>query len=195
MPTAFKEIGRVTMLLVTLGITAAVWYIWHMDGWGLTPERAAKRDGLCEDVSIVKVQRQSPTTSIVVCQGFPPPIDGAYTYVSRVSPWGIWRASQRGGTFSYQPPDAVSTDLVDYIYGGPTQSVHTTLILLGRSRSPEVTSVEAILSDGRTLRNEVTNGSFIFDAPIQAVGVKVDELRVVGQNNQVLQLVEVKPGY
>lgn len=194
MPTALKEIGRVTMLLVTLGITAAVWYIWHMDGWGLTPERAAKRDGLCKDASIVKVQRQSPTTSIVVCQGFSAPIDGAYTYVSRL-PWGVWRAYPSGGSFSYRSPEAVSTDLVDYIYTGPTQSIHTTLILLGRSRSPEVTAVEAILSDGRTLRNEVTNGSFIFDAPIQAVGVKVDELRVVGQNDQILQSFEVKPGY
>lgn len=194
MSTALKEIGRVIMLLAALGITAAVWYIWHIDGWGLTPERAAKRDGLCEGASITKVQRQTPTTSIVVCQGFPDPIDGAYVYVSRL-PWGVWRTFPSGGSFSYQSPEAVSTDLVDYIHTGPTQSVHTTLILLGRSRSPEVAAVEAILSDGSTLRNEVTNGSFVFDAPIQAVGVKVDELKVIGQNNQVLQLIEVKPGY
>jgi hypothetical protein len=193
MPTALKEIGRVIMLLVTLGITAAVWYIWHMDGWGLTPERAAKRDGLCENTFILKVQRQSPTTSVVVCQGFPPPVDGAYVYVSRL-PWGVWRTFPSGGSFSYQSPEAVSTDLVDYIYTGPTQSVHTTLILLGRSRSPEVTAVEAILSDGRTLKNEVTNSSFVFDAPIQAVGVKVDELRVIGQNNQILQSFKVRTG-
>lgn len=194
MSNALKGIGRVIMLLVTLGITTAVWYIWHMDGWGLTPERAAQRDGLCEDASIIKVQRQSPTTSIVVCQGFPAPIDGVYTYVSRL-PWGVWRAYSSGGSFSYQSPEAVSTDLVEYIHTGPTQSIHTTLILLGRSRSPEVTAVEAVLSDGKTLRNEVTNGSFIIDASIQAVGVEVDELRVIGQDNQVLQFVEVKPGY
>jgi hypothetical protein len=194
MLSALRGIGRVIMLLATLGITAAVWYIWHLDGWGLTPERAAKRDGLCENTSVLKVQRQSPTTSIVVCQGFPPPIDGAYTYVSRL-PWGVWRAYPSGGSFSYQSPEIASTDLVDYIHAGPTQSIHTTLILLGRSRSPEVTAVEAILSDGRTLRNEVTNGSFIFDAPIQAVGVKVDELRVVGQNNQILQSFKVRTAY
>ncbi|MBD2256368.1 hypothetical protein [Pseudanabaena sp. FACHB-2040] len=84
---------------------------------------------------------------------------------------------------------------MEYSHAGPTQSVHTSLILLGQSHSTEVAAVEAVLSDGRTLRNEVTNGLFVFDAPIQAVGVKVDELKVIGRDNQILQLIEVKPNY
>lgn len=106
-----------------------------------------------------------------------------------------WWATPSGGNFGYQSSKTISTELVDYIHFGPTQSIHTSLILLGRGHSAEVTAVEAILSDGRILRDEVVNGLFVFDAPIQAVGVKVDELRVVGQNNRLLQFIKVKPGY
>jgi hypothetical protein len=189
-----ERTSQLIMLLVILGIPAAVWFVWHIDDWGLTPERAARRDGYCKDASLVKVQRQPPNTTLVVCQGLPNALDGGYVYVSRM-PWGTWWASPNGANFSYQAPEVVSTELVDYLHGGPTQSVHTSLILLGRSRSPDVTAVEAHLSDGRILKNEVTNGLFVFDAPIGAVGIKVDTLNVVGQDNQVVQHIQVKPGY
>lgn len=132
--------------------------------------------------------------AIVVCQGMSTPLDGGHVIVSRL-PWGVWWASPSGGNFSYQAPEIRSTELVDYLHAGPTQSVHTTLILLGRSHSANVAAIEASLSDGRTLRNEVTNGLFVFDAPIQAIGVKVNELKVIGRDHQVLQRIQVKPGY
>lgn len=140
----------------------------------------------------MKVQQQTPTTAIVVCQGMPTPFDGGYTPVSRL-PWGVWWAPPNGGSVSFQPPEAVLTELVNYLHHGPIHSIHTTLILLGRVRSTEVTALEARLSNGKTLRNEVTNGLFIFDAPIRSIGVKVNELKVIGQNNQVLQRIQVKP--
>ncbi|MBD2106771.1 hypothetical protein [Nodosilinea sp. FACHB-13] len=182
------------MLLAPLSVIAVIWCLWLIDDWGLTPERAARRDGLCKHAPAIKAQQQTPTTAIVVCQGWPTPPEGAYVRASRL-PWGVWWAPPNGGTFSYESSEAVSTELIDYIHFGPTQSVHTSLILLGRSRSAEVAVMEAKLSDGRTLSNEVTNGLFVFDAPIQAVGVKVDELKIIGQDNQVLQLIQAKPGY
>lgn len=181
-------------LLTLLSIIAGIGYLWHADGWALTPERAAKRNGYCQNAPVVKVQQQSPTIALAVCQGMPKPLDGGHVLVSRL-PWGLWWASPSGGNFSYQSPEVVSTPLVDYIHSGPTQSVYTSLIMLGRSRSADVTRVEARLSDGRTLSNEVTHGLFVFDAPIQAIGVKVTELKVIGQNNQILQHIEVKSGY
>jgi hypothetical protein len=188
------RIFRAILLLTSLGMATAVWFIWHVDDWGLTPERAARRDGYCENAPQVKAQQKTSNLAIVVCQGLPSPLDGGHVYVSRM-PWGVWWASPSGGNFSYSAPEVMSTELVNYIHSGPTQSVHTSLILLGRSRSPNVIALEATLSDGRTLRNDVTNGLFVFDAPIQAVGVKVDELRVLGQDDQVLQQIAVKPGY
>lgn len=194
MSRVLTRISQTTLVLFFFSLLAGGWYIWHIDNWGLTPERAARRDGYCKDAPVVKAQQQTPTTAIVVCQGLPAPLDGGHVLVSRL-PWGVWWASPSGGNFSYQSPEVVSTKLVDYIHFGPTQSVHTSLILLGRSRFPEVTMVEARLSDGRTLRNEVTKGLFVFDASIKAVGVKVDELKMVGQDNQVLQRIRVRPGY
>lgn len=181
-------------LLTFLSLVAGVGYLWHIDGWALTPEQAARRNGYCKDAPVVKAQRQSPTIALVVCQGMPTPLDGGHVLVSRL-PWGLWWASPSGGNFSYQSPEVISTHLVDYIHSGPTQSVHTSLILLGRSRSAEVATVEARLSDGRTLRNEVTNSLFVFDAPIQAIGVQVAELRIIGHKNQILQSIQVQPGY
>jgi hypothetical protein len=186
--------SQATILLGSLGIALAGWYFWHIDGWGLTPERAAKRDGFCEGASIMKVEQQTPSTALVLCQGLPTSLDGGYVHVSRM-PWGAWWASSSGANFSYQSPEIVSTQLVDYSHFGPTQSVHTSLILLGRSNSADVTTVEATLSDGRTLRDEVVNGLFVFDAPIQAIGVKVDELKVIGQDKQILEIVKVRPAY
>ncbi|HSM83360.1 MAG TPA: hypothetical protein VLS96_16865 [Nodosilinea sp.] len=189
-----KKTSRAIMLLAPIGVMAGIWGIWHLDDWGLTPERAARRDGLCEKAPIIKAQQQTPTTAIVVCQGWPTPAEGAHVQVSRL-PWGVWWMPPSGGTFSFQSSEAVATELVDYIHFGPTQSAHTSLILLGRSRSAEVAAMEARLSDGRTLSNEVTNGLFVFDAPIRAVGVKVDELKVMGPDRQVLEVINVKPGF
>ncbi|GAB4227957.1 MAG: hypothetical protein Kow00121_56790 [Elainellaceae cyanobacterium] len=191
---ALRRISQVTILLASLGVATAVWYAWHADNWGLTPERAARRDGYCQDAAVMKTQQQTPTSAIVICQGLSTSSDGGYVYVSRL-PWGVWWASPSGGNFSYQSSETTSGELVDYIHFGPTQSAYTSLILLGRSRVAEAIAMEAVLSDGRTLRDEVVNNLFVFDAPIQAVGVKVDELRVIGQDNQVLQLIEVKPAY
>lgn len=182
------------MLLTMIGLITGVWYLWRVDNWGLTPERAARQAGYCKDAAAVKVQQQTPTTVLVVCQGLPTPLEGGHVITSRL-PWGVWWASPSGGNLSYQSPEAVSTELVDYIHFGPTQSVHTSLILLGRSRSTEVAVIEATLSDGRTLRNEVANGLFVFDAPLQSVGVEVDKLTVIGQDNQILQLIEVSSDY
>lgn len=190
----FKGISQFLLPLALLSIVGAIGYIWHVDDWGLTPERAAKRDGYCKDAPVTKAQYQTPTMAIVVCQGMSTPLDGGHVIVSRL-PWGVWWASPSGGNFSYQSSEIISTELVDYIHSGPTQSVHTTLILLGRSHSTEVAAIEARLSDRRILRNEVTNGLFVFDAPIQAIGVKVDELTVRGQDNRVLQRLKVKSGY
>lgn len=187
-----KGTNQVITLLTFISLITGVWYIWHVDNWGLTPERAANRDGYCENAPIMKAQQQTATTAVVVCQGMPG-LDGGHVLVTRL-PWGVWWASPNGGNFSYQSPEVISTELVDYIYAGPTQSVHASLILLGRSHSAEVATIEARLSDGRILKNEVTNGLFVFDAPIQAVGIKVDELKVIGQNNQLLQFIKVKPG-
>ncbi|MBD2111767.1 hypothetical protein H6F59_07985 [Nodosilinea sp. FACHB-141] len=189
-----ESIARVLFALATAGLAAGVWWLWYADNWGLTPARAAQRDGFCENAPVTKVQRQTATTAIVVCQGLPGSLDGGHVAVWRL-PWRLWWASPQGANFSYRPPDAVSTERVDYVHYGPTQSAYTSLILLGRSRSSDVAAVEARLSDGRTLKNEVTDGLFVFDAPIQAVGIKVDELKLIGHNNQVVQRIEVKPGY
>lgn len=176
------------------GLVVGVWGLWHADNWGLTPARAAQRDGFCENALVTKTQRQTATTAIVVCQGLPGALDGGHVMVSRL-PWRLWWASPQGANFSYRSPDTVSTEWVDYVHYGPTQSAQTSLILLGRSLSADVAAVEARLSDGRTLNNAVTNGLFVFDAPIRAVGVKVDELRLLGHDNQVVQRIAVKPGY
>ncbi|MDX2243618.1 MAG: hypothetical protein NW224_23305 [Leptolyngbyaceae cyanobacterium bins.302] len=189
-----KGTNQVITLLTFISLITGIWYIWHIDNWGLTPERAASRDGYCENAPIMKTQQQTATTAVVVCQGLAGSQDGGYVLVTRL-PWGVWWASPNGGNFSYQSSEVISTDLVDYIHAGPTQSVYTSLILLGRSQSTEVAAIEAKLSNGRTLKDNVTNGLFIFDAPIRAVGVQVDELKVIGQNNQILQLIKVKPGY
>lgn len=195
MARVLKKISQAILLVASLGIAAAIPVIWHLDSWGLTPERAARRDGYCQDAPLMKAQQQTPTTAIVVCQGLPTSLDGGHVVVSRL-PWGVWWASPTGGNFSYQATRTTSnTTLVDYIHSGPTQSVHTSLILLGRVRSPDVTALEATLSNGRVLKNEVTNGLFVFDAPLQTIGVKVDQLKILGQGNQVLQLVKVKSGY
>ncbi|MBD1876453.1 hypothetical protein H6F75_23470 [Nodosilinea sp. FACHB-131] len=189
-----RGIARGLFAVATAGLAAGVWWLWYADNWGLTPERAAQRDGFCENAPVTKAQRRTATTAIVVCQGLSGPLDGGHVVVGRL-PWGLWWASPQGANFGYRSPDAVSTEWVDYVHYGPTQSADTSLILLGRSRSSEVAAVEAQLSDGRTLKNEVANGLFVFDAPIQAVGVKVDELRLIGHDNQVMQRIEVKPGY
>ncbi|OKH47480.1 hypothetical protein [Phormidium tenue] len=180
--------------MATAGLIVGVWGLWRADNWGLTPARAAQQDGFCENARITKTQRQTATTAIVVCQGLPDALDGGHVVVSRL-PWGLWWASPQGANFSYRPPDAVSTEWVDYVHYGPTQSAHTSLILLGRSRSADVAAVEARLSDGRTLNNEVTDGLFVLDAPIRSVGVKVDELRLLDHDHQVMQHLVVKPGY
>lgn len=186
--------ARLLFAVATAGLAVGVWGLWHGDNWGLTPVRAAQRDGFCENAPVTKVQRQTATTAIVVCQGLPGALDGGHVVVSRL-PWGLWWASPQGANFSYRSPEAVSTEWVYYVHYGPTQSAQTSLILLGRSLSADVAAVEARLSDGRTLNNAVTDGLFVFDAPIQAVGVKVDELRLMGHDNQVMQRIAVKPGY
>jgi hypothetical protein len=39
----------------------------------------------------------------------------------------------------------------------------------------------------------LSHGLFIVDAPMPTVGVNVDELKVIGPDNQVLQRLKIKP--
>lgn len=193
MSRALAWFNRVMLLTVGMGVSGAIALMWHLDNWGLTPERAAKRDGYCQDATLMKAQRQTRTQYLVVCQGLPNSSDGGHVIVSQM-PWGVWWASPSGGNFSYQESDfSSSSDLVDYIHYGPTHSVETSLILLGRVRSAEIVALEATLSNNQILRDQVTNGLFVFDAPIRAIGVQVNELRVIGRDNQILQRIVVSP--
>ncbi|MBD2462534.1 hypothetical protein H6G89_15925 [Oscillatoria sp. FACHB-1407] len=186
-----RGLGLAVMSVSSLGLVGAIALIWHLDNWGITPERAARRDGYCEDAPQIKAQRQTEKTFVVVCQGMAEPFDGGHVIVSQM-PWGVWWASPTGSSFSFK--DAISTTnpyLIDYFHNGVTHSVHTTLMALGRVHSSEVVALEATLSNGRVLRSDVRDGLFVLDAPIQAIGVRVIELRAIGRDNRVLQRVEV----
>ncbi len=182
------------MLVAAAAVAGGIATLWHLDQWGLTPARAAQRTGYCQDAPLVKVDRLTTNTAIALCQGLPAPFNGGYGVMKR-QPWGLWWATPEGASVIFQVPESASAPpLVAYVHYGPLQQTGMPLLLWGQVRSPDITAVTATLSNGQTLRDEVVNGLFSFVVPTPTLGLAVEELQVMGQDNQILQRLPIRAG-
>ena len=103
-----------------------------------------------------------------------------------------WQVSG-SGSYGTETETARSEQLVEYSISRSSKQLNTTAlsnreepytIVYGRVLKPRVAAVEATFDNGKTLRDESSNGVF---ALLAAGASSVCELRVLGADNQILR--------
>ena len=107
-----------------------------------------------------------------------------YVLVER-APGGWFARGSSAGKLSNLPED-----LVDYGRGGGITIHGEYNILDGQVLSSEVVAVEGFFDDGQVHRDETDGQVFAFITPMSIVAC---ELRVLGANEQVLQIIDLPP--
>lgn len=146
-------------LLLTAGISAGC---GNSIG-AMTPEAAVQRVGFgsLPDAQIVGVRYLGDYALVLYTQ-----VDRSasgqqmfnlgYTFVGR-TPNG-WRAENNGAMGVGGLPDPA--EILQYSVGSTQTPNGTRSLVFGRALDPQIASVEAVFDDGRTARDEVTNGVF-----------------------------------
>jgi hypothetical protein len=174
-------------------VTPVLWA--EVNAWGFTPENAAQKESaFCEDATQLKTHYRAPNLAVVACYGKPDHLKAGYVVVARL-PWGMWSSSNEGSGFNYdRNPNPALRSLIECSSSGPTQStVYVSPILMGRTLSPSIVAIEAKLNNGQTLRDTVQQGLFVLEAQFQRVGVDVEEVRILGENDRLLHQVKFDP--
>lgn len=88
---------------------------------------------------------------------------------------GKWTVTEGRSFGSYRQPSLVAYD---------SDHLRDSVIVFGRALTPEVASVEATFDTDQNMQENIANGAFIV---IASKASQLRELRVIGQNGQILQ--------
>lgn len=103
-----------------------------------------------------------------------------------------WRVSSQGG-YRVQPSGQLAKQLVEFGISQGKKGREPLTILYGQVLSPKVAAIAATFDNGRVLREEIHQGTFVL---VGIGATRLCELRILGMDHQILRQEELHgPSY